>query len=197
MRERNIDIEFADLMNKRELFNALNGAESLINATSLAFINIEVLLNVCKELHIKRAIFISSTSIFTNLNAASKSIRLKAESAIRSSKLDWTILRPTMIYGKIDDRNMIRLIRWIDKLPFLPIFGKGNYLQQPVHVEDVAWATVEVLNIEKTKKEIFNIAGQKPLSFKKIIEIVAKFSNKKILIINLPSRIFIYFFVLF
>ena len=39
------------------------------------------------------------------------------------SNLEWTIIRPTMIYGSPRDRNMIRLIKWIDHLPILPVFG--------------------------------------------------------------------------
>ncbi len=57
------------------------------------------ILQAAKEAGIRRAIFISTTAIFTRLNAKSKDIRLAAEHAIQDSGLEYTILRPTMIYG--------------------------------------------------------------------------------------------------
>ena len=89
--------------------------------------NIDCVLACCANLNIKRVVFISSTSIFTRLNASSKAIRLRAEEKIKSSDLDWTIMRPTMIYGTPKDRNMIRLVEWIDKFNFVPVFGQRNH----------------------------------------------------------------------
>ena len=54
-----------------------------------------------------------------------------------------------MIFGSPKDRNMIKLINWIDKVPFIPVFGKGNNFQQPIYVKDLAWSIVEI--IEKRK----------------------------------------------
>ena len=46
---------------------------------------------------------------------------------------------------------MIRLIKWIDKYPFIPIFGKGENLQQPVFVEDLSNAIVSIRNRKHLK----------------------------------------------
>ena len=88
--------------------------------------------------------------IFTKLNSISKDLRIKAEQTIIASELDWTILRPTMIFGTPADRNIIRLIKWIRKYPIIPIFGNGNSLQMPVYVNDLAWSIVKVSEIPKT-----------------------------------------------
>ena len=48
---------------------------------------------------IGRAVFVSTTAVTTALPAPSKRIRLAAERQIRYSRLQWTIIRPTMIYG--------------------------------------------------------------------------------------------------
>ena len=51
-----------------------------------------------------------------------------------------------MIYGTPGDRNMNRLVRWLDCYPWLPVFGNGRFFPQPVHVSDVAWALVQALD---------------------------------------------------
>jgi nucleoside-diphosphate-sugar epimerase len=124
------------------LTSALRGVDALVNIASLGFGHAESILRSAKEAGVKRGIFISTTAIFTQLNAGSKSMRLAAEEAIQASGLDYTILRPTMIYGSPRDRNMWRLIRLLRVTPIMPIFGDGESLQQPIFVDDVAQAVL-------------------------------------------------------
>ncbi len=109
----------------------MKGADALVNIASLGFGHAGSVIQATKEAGIRRAIFISTTAIYTQLDAKSKSIRLAAEQAIQTSGLEYTILRPTMIYGSRRDRNMWRLIRFLRVSPVAPVFGDGNYLQQP------------------------------------------------------------------
>ena len=120
------------------------------------------------------AVFVSTTAIFTQLNAGSKVVRQAAEAAITSSGLDTTILRPTMIYGTPGDRNMIRLVRWLERWPVLPVFGSGRSLQQPVHVSDVAWAVVQVLETPATIGRQFNISGAAPLTYNDVVRLISQ-----------------------
>ena len=99
-----------------------------------------------EEAGLRRAVFVSTTSIFTSLDTASKPVRLAAEDTVMTSALDWTIIRPTMIYGTPADRNMARLLRALRRLPVLPLPGGGTGLQQPVHVDDLAGAIVAALD---------------------------------------------------
>ena len=189
-KEKNIIVFYADLNNSSQLTKVLNGSHTLINIASIGFGAAKTILNSCKDSSIERAIFISSTSLFTNLNAKSKEVRLEAESLIKNSNLNWTILRPTMIYGTPDDRNMIRLIKWIDKVPFIPIFGKGNSLQQPIFVTDLAWSIVEIINNKKTFNKIFNLSGKQAITFLGIINVISNYIGKKPIKIHLPYLFF-------
>ena len=186
MDNKNIPIFFADLNNTSQLKRIFKKCDCLINIASIGFGSADHIIKACNLSNLKRVIFISSTSIFTSLNAKSKKVRLKAEKLIEESNLDWTIIRPTMIYGAPNDRNMIKLIRWIDIMPFMVIFGDGNSLQQPVHVKDLSWVIAECIGNNKTIKNIFNISGEKPLTFNEIIEIISEFLNKRTLHIYFP-----------
>lgn len=189
-KEKNIFVFYADLNNSAELTKVLDGSHIFINIASIGFGAAKTILNSCKNSSIERVIFISSTSLFTNLNSKSKNIRLEAENLIKKSNLNWTILRPTMIYGTPDDRNMIRLIKWIDKVPFIPIFGKGNSLQQPIFVGDLAWSIVEIINNKKTFNKIFNLSGKEPITFLRVINIISSHIGKNPLKIYLPYLFF-------
>lgn len=147
-----------------------SGAETLVNLASLGFGHAPTIVAAAEEAGLKRAVFISTTSIFTRLATASKPVRVAAEDTVRASGLDWTIIRPTMIYGRPGDRNMARLLRGLRRLPILPLPGGGVGLQQPVHVDDLAAAIVNALDRPVTARQAYDVAGPEPLTLRTIIE---------------------------
>lgn len=175
-----------DLSDNEALTSALRGVDALVNIASLGFGHAESILRSAKEAGVWRGIFISTTAIFTQLNADSKSARLAAEEAIQASGLDYTILRPTMIYGSPRDRNMWRLIRLLRFSPIIPIFGDGESLQQPVFVDDVAQAVLLALGTDETIGKSYNIAGKDPLTYNQVIDTVASALGKRVWKLHLP-----------
>ncbi len=175
-----------DLSNPETLTSAMRGMDALVNIASLGFGHADSILRSAKEAGVRRAIFISTTAIFTQLNAGSKSVRLAAEEAIQASGLDYTILRPTMIYGGPRDRNMWRLIRLLRITPIMPIFGDGQSLQQPIFVDDVAQAVLLALQNDITIGKSYNIAGKAPLTYNQVVNTVASALGKRVWKLHLP-----------
>lgn len=175
-----------DLSDNEALTSALRGVDVLVNIASLGFGHADSILRSANEAGVRRGIFISTTAIFTQLNADSKSVRLAAEEAIQASGLDYTILRPTMIYGSPRDRNMWRLIRLLRFSPIMPIFGDGKSLQQPIFVDDVAQAVLLALKTDATIGRSYNIAGKAPLTYNQVIDTVASALGKRVWKLHLP-----------
>lgn len=175
-----------DLSDPPTLTAALHGVDALVNIASLGFGHADNIIASAKAAGVKRGIFISTTAIFTQLNAGSKSVRLAAESAIQASGLNYTILRPTMIYGSLRDRNMWRLIRLLRVTPVMPIFGDGKSLQQPIFVDDVAQAVLLALQTDTTIGKSYNIAGKDPLTYNQVIDTVASALGKRVWKLHLP-----------
>jgi nucleoside-diphosphate-sugar epimerase len=183
-----IPVRFADLNNTEQLANQLKGCSALLNVASIGFGAAPSLLEACRSAGVRRAVFVSTTAIFTQLNAGSKVVRQAAEASITSSGLDTTILRPTMIYGTSGDRNMIRLVRWLDRWPVLPVFGNGRSLQQPVHVSDVAWAVVQALEASATIGREFNISGAAPLTYNDVVRLTAQALGRRVKRFHIPAQ---------
>tara|TARA_B100001989_G_C24537681_1_gene465465 strand:- start:188 stop:1099 length:912 start_codon:yes stop_codon:yes gene_type:complete len=189
MVQNKIPIIYFDLYQISENLKVLKNFDCFINIASIGFGLCKHIIEACEMVSIQRVIFISSTSIFTSLNASSKEIRTEAENLIMKSNLIWTIIRPTMIYGSPRDRNMIRLIRWIDHFPILPIFGSGNALQQPINVEDLVSFIYRTIKKKEAFNNVFNVSGKEPITFNQIIKIISKVLKRKPLKIYLPSSI--------
>ncbi len=191
MDSKKIKYVFADLNNNKEFTKAIYGSEVLINLASLGFGLAPSIIKTCENCNIKRVIFISTTGIFTKLNPKSKKIRVNAEQLIKESNLNWTIIRPTMIYGDMGDRNLIKLIKLIYYFPVIPIFGSGKFLLQPVFVTDLVKAIVDILPKKNTYLKIYNLSGKNSVSVKHLIKIAAGALKKKIYIIKIPSLLVI------
>lgn len=177
-----------DMGNSSDLSAALANQDALVYVASLGFGHAEGVVSALVKSHVSRAVFVSTTAIFTQLNAPSKAVRLAAEKRITESPLEFTILRPTMIYGTSKDRNMCRLIRFIQRWPVMPIFGDGQSLQQPVHVEDVANAIVAALPNKTTHRKSYNISGAIPQTYSEIIGTVAEGLKKRIFKLRIPYK---------
>ncbi|MDX9851005.1 MAG: NAD-dependent epimerase/dehydratase family protein [Anaerolineaceae bacterium] len=182
-----------NLEDAEKLTECMQGCDTLVNIASLGFGHAGNIVKSAESAGIKRALFISTTAIFTKLNSSSKNTRLAAEAVIQNSNLAFTILRPTMIYGSQRDRNMVRLIRLLQRFPLIPIFGKGNFLQQPVFVDDVAQAIVQSLEHPETIGKSYNIAGKEPLTYNEVIDTIAAILDRKVYKLSLPDKIVVKF----
>jgi len=176
-----------DLADFEALKAALQGVFALVNLASLGFGHARNIVRAVTASGVKRAVFLSTTAIFTTLNAPSKAVRVEAEEEIKTSGLEYTILRPTMIYGSRRDRNMCRLIRYLWKWPVMPIVGNGKMLQQPVYVGDVAAAVADCLGKDATKNKEYNIPGARPLTFDEVIDTITSLLGRRVIKFHLPA----------
>ena len=188
-----VKIVYGDLNDPQSFDEALEDHEVLINVASLGFGHAPIIVKKAVQSGVKRAIFFSTTSIYTTINPESKSVRLKAESLIQDSRLEFSIIRPTMIYGSPRDRNICKFINFIRLSPIFPVFGSGEYKLQPVFVEDLAEAVVKILNNKNTIGKAYNLSGETVLSLNELVEVISRKLQKTTLDVHLPPRPFVLF----
>jgi uncharacterized protein YbjT (DUF2867 family) len=98
----------------------------------------------------------------------------QAEECVRNSSLDWTILRPSLIFGK-GDHFTTRIARWAESpwasatLRILPLPGGGESRLQPVAVWDVAEACLRVLGHPDALRRTLSLAGPQVLSLREAL----------------------------
>ncbi|MEK6675554.1 MAG: NAD(P)H-binding protein [Planctomycetota bacterium] len=115
--------------------------------------------------------FIYMSALGTRPHAASAYHRTKwiAEEIVRSSGLDWTIFRPSLIHGP--QGELMRLLKRFScnvMPPVIPYFGNGQARLQPVFVKDVAICVVESLKKPETVRQVFPLGGPKAYSWKEL-----------------------------
>lgn len=96
-----------------------------------------------------------------------------AEQAVRASDRDWTIFRPSLIFGK-GGEFVTMLADLIRKLPVVPVIGDGQYRMQPVAVEQVAESFVKALAMPETVGQTYQLGGSESYSYDEILDLTGK-----------------------
>jgi len=108
------------------------------------------------------------------------------EAAVRASGVDWTILRPTMIYAEGQDGNVSRLAALARRFGLLPISGRGEGLRQPVHADDLAAAAIAAFLAPHASGQVYALAGGETLTYRALCERVFAGLDRKPRILSLP-----------
>lgn len=122
----------------------------------------------------RRLVAFSSTSVVTKATSTEASERTvvealaRGEEAVRASGVDWTLLRPTMIYAEGLDGNVSRLASLARRLPVLPIAGRGEGRRQPVHADDLATAALQALDAPAAVGRTYELAGGETLTYREM-----------------------------
>jgi nucleoside-diphosphate-sugar epimerase len=180
-------VRVGDLDEPTTVRAALDGVDRVVWCASMGFGQVPTLVPMLENVGVRRAVFLSSTAIFTSLPARSRGVRLAAECAVRASSLDWTLLRPTMIYGSGRDRNISRLLRVLSRTPFFPIVGDGRGLHQPIYVDDLADAVVAALASPATSHQAFNLGGPEPITFVDLVRQANAALGRQVALVHIPA----------
>lgn len=101
----------------------------------------------------------------------------KGEELVRSSGLDWTIFRPSLIFGPRDSFvNM--LADMIRRFPVIPVIGDGSYRLQPIHGDDVARCFAEALERPDTVGKTYTLCGDTPLTYRELLQEIGRALGK-------------------
>lgn len=148
------------------------------------------------EAGVERVIVFGSTSLFGKSSSRNPyEIELvkrfgRAEEEVRQRCKElgmfYTILRPTLIYGVGLDRNVSSIRRFVERLGFFPVYPPASGQRQPVHVEDLAQASLHVMGEKKTQNESYNLSGGEVLTYREMVARIFESLDKKPRILNVP-----------
>jgi uncharacterized protein YbjT (DUF2867 family) len=98
--------------------------------------------------------------------------RFLAEQMLKESGLNWTIVQPSVLFGK--DAPFVKgLADLIRSSPVVPLIGGGKMMFQPIYVEDVVTVIINVLKEpERTRNKTYTIGGPEYYSFTDIINLL-------------------------
>lgn len=181
-----LDLEFifVDFEDFNSLITAMKGTKIILNIAGIRVS--EKIVQAGTEVGVNWFICVHTTGRYSKFKSASVEY-IEIEDSLLKKFSNLTILRPTMIYGSSRDRNMFKLIRYLHKHKFFPVFGQGNNLMSPVNAKDLGDAYFDVIkNRATTFGNQYNLSGKDDITYKYLLEETALALGKKVLFIPLP-----------
>jgi len=143
-------------------------------------------ISFCRNNRINRILFFSTINVDLKTRGNYANTKLLAEEEIRKSGLEYMIVRPALIYeGR--SGSLGRIMDYVEKLPFVPVFGNGRAIEQPIHIDELVSLTVMMIKDFKPGTTLY-AAGKDAMTFREMIDIIARTMNRKARILPIPAK---------
>lgn len=175
-----IELVRGDLTDEAFLETACAGVDTVLHIAGIHWSR-EV-SSAAAKCGVRRWIFVHTTGIYSKFKAAVgdyKNIDAFCEERANASGALLTILRPTMIYGGLDDGNVAKFIAMVAKLPVMPVVSGARYALQPVHRRDLGRAYYDVLtNPAATDGKRYVLSGKEPIDLCDMLKVIGTYLGK-------------------
>ncbi len=201
----NVETFIGNILHGPSLTGCLEGVDAVVHLVGVIAevgentydrvhrVGTENLIKEAKKAKVKR--FIHMSALGTRANARSQYHRSKwaAEEALRASGLDWTIFRPSIIYGPGDGfvNFFARMTRpplsWL-QLFTLPVVLGGYAHLQPIPVTDVARCFASALTKSDSVGKVYDLCGPKALRLREILRTICEVQGHAVTEIDPPLK---------
>lgn len=153
-------------------------------------------INWALEEGVKRFILTSANGVKPD-GTAYQATKFKAEQYLKTTRLDWTIFRPAVMYG--DPRGRMEFCSMVYEQiikPPLPAplfhtgllpFAAGTFVIAPINVRDVAAIYVKSLGMPETHGKTYALCGPDKLEWRSLIKLLARVGGKYKLAVPVPA----------
>jgi NADH dehydrogenase len=143
------------------------------------------LVDAAKAAGVRRFVYVSGVGAAAD--AAKHWFRFKwqAEQHLQASVLEWTIVRPTWVFGP-GDHSLNRLIGFTRFLPFVPMFGAGKQAMQPVFIDDVGRVLAEAALRPEAANQLFELGGPEVMTMNDVLKTALDVMGKRRPILHQP-----------
>jgi uncharacterized protein YbjT (DUF2867 family) len=177
------EVAYGDAREADSLARALEDVDVFVHAAGIEYA--PQVVEGMRRAGVERLLAVSSTSAHSAYESRSGPKRAM-EAVVRESGLAWTVVRPAMIYGSERDKNMHRLLRFLDRSPVFPIFGSGENLWQPVYHEDLARGVLTALEYPEAVGACYDLPGAAPLPYRELVLVAARALGREVRVVKLP-----------
>jgi NADH dehydrogenase len=110
----------------------------------------------------------------------------RAETAIKTSGMEYVILQPSWIYGP-GDRSMNKFVGFVRWLPIVPVIGSGQEQVQPVFVKDAGLVAAAAVDEPAATNKTFELGSSPPITMDEILRTIMRVLGKKKPMVHQPA----------
>lgn len=187
----------ASVLEPEELVEACRGCEAVVHLVGIiaevgdqTFERVHVdgtkhLLDAARAAGVRRWVQMSALGARSEGRARYQRTKAAAEALVRPSGLEWTILRPSIVYGVGDGfvNFFERMSRWS---PVLPLIGGGGMQFQPIGVDAVARCFVESLVRPVAIGRTYDLCGLERVTLREVMEAILRVTGRRRWLVSVP-----------
>lgn len=145
-------------------------------------------IEAAKAANVRRYVYVSGVG--ADIGAERHWFRFKgmAEEAVRESGLPYVIIRPAWVYGP-RDVALNRFLGFARRLRFVPVFGDGEQLMQPLFVDDLGELLAEAVERPEAENQTFEAGGPERMSMNQVIGTALEVAGLRRPIVHQPARL--------
>jgi len=143
-----------------------------------------ILAKLCKEYKVQQFIHLSALGINKAVDSEYAKSKLEGESNIQKNFPLATILRPSVVYS-VDDNFTTSFMTLLNRLPFFPLYYKGETKFAPIHCSDLTDTIYHVVS-KNIYSKIIECVGPEIFSLKEILKKLLTLIGKSRLLIPMP-----------
>lgn len=201
---RRVVITGGDVRNEASIYEAITDGGACDTVVHLAYLRRETredtfdqiniagthnVVSAMKRANIKRLIVVGCLGAEARSPFQLQRSLGKAEEAVRSSGLNFTVLKSAVVYGPGD-----WLTTWLNGVAtgfplVMPMPHGGATKLQPIWVGDVAACVERCLNTRSTFRQVVPIGGPQALTLADIAQITMKATNRSRRVVRVPSAL--------
>jgi uncharacterized protein YbjT (DUF2867 family) len=180
-----------DVTNLASFVEAVKGCEATINLVGIIRefpgrgatferLHVEATRNVmsaAKQAGITRHLQMSALGTKAESTSGYFRTKYEAEKEVRRSGLEFTIFRPSIIFGPKDD-FVNKLAGLMRTLPAMPVIGDGTYQLQPISADDVARCFTQALEMPETIGQTYELCGPDRMSYNTLVDSIGHVLKK-------------------
>ncbi len=185
-----VDVVTADIHDADTLRRVTRGCDAVVNLVGVLHggrgrhgfheAHVELarkVVDACRRNGVRRLVHMSALN--AGVSAPSEYLKSKgeAEDVVRQSGLDFTIFRPSVIFGR-EDRFLNLFAGMLRVMPVVPL-GSPDARFKPVYVEDVAFAFAESLARLESFGRTYDLVGPKVYTLRELVEYVGKLTGHR------------------
>ncbi len=144
----------------------------------------EVLVTAAESGSVSR--FVQLSALGADVDGATAYLRAKgrAEEVVRASTLDWTVLRPSVVFGRGGEFVPFTRRLTTPYLTALPGGGKTRF--QPIWVDDLASMIADALECDEHGEQTYELGGPEKLTLAAVVREVYRAAGKPFRVVPLP-----------
>lgn len=192
-----------DLADSDALARGVGGADAVVHlvgiirerpAAGVTFAAIHAagtrrLLQAASAAGVRRWVHMSALGVGSVSGSAYFETKAQAEAAVRLSGLDWTIFRPSVVFGPggPGPQFLTEIRDQLLRLPLHPMIDGGGQKLQPVAVQTVAQSFTRALDTPATVGVSYDLAGPDVVTFRQLVAALASHLGRPFRPVPVPS----------